>query len=284
MIGTGLTVRQIVRHIRREKWLSLGSFLVLLILLLLVDMFWIASVSFRTRYRQTLSTVTLEAFLSGSVGDDRLPAIEQALRTMPDVGSFEFVSKEEAARILENNLGAGIMDVLEENPLPRSYILHFNRVMSLDALDNAARTVRQIQGVETVEFGRSWIEKLERIKDSIHQATYPVGGLILFVVLLTVANTNRLSARSKARDFFQLKLLGAGPSYLVAPYLAEGFLGGLMAALIGWLGLVYLAGKLTLSMAPISLPAGGEITLYILAAGITGMVGAYVGIRRFLMA
>lgn len=283
MIRPGRFFKQIARHIAREKRLSLGSFLVLVIVLSLIDLFWIASINITAQYEQLLRTVRMEIFLSDAVPESALPAVEKAILSFNEIDTVSFISKDEAALILKNELGPGILDGLEANPLPRSYIVFFNRSLNLDALDNFESRLMRLEGVDAVEFGRPWIEKVENIGHSLHKVGYLVGGVILFVVLLTMANTNRLTARTKSRDFFQLKLLGAGPSYLLYPFLAEGFLAAVVAAGLGWGILYYLSQQISFSAFVLLLPDWRAIVVYSLLAGVTGIIGAYLGIRRLLI-
>lgn len=279
----GRFLKQIIRHIRREKRLSLGSFLVLAIALILIDLFWVGSINLNEQYQQFMKTVRMEVFLSDAIPDSALPSIENALKALDDVSSVSFISKEEAARILENDLGSGIFDGLEENPLPRSFIVFFGSSKNLETLNSMESHLMGLQGVEAVEFGRPWIQKVENIGRNIRHIGYAVGALILCVVLLTMANTNRLTARSKSRDFFQLRILGAGPSYLVYPFLAEGFLSAFIAAALGWALLYYIADQVTFSAFVIIMPGFLDTLIYSILAGITGVIGAWLGIRRLLI-
>jgi cell division transport system permease protein len=283
MIRPDRFIRQISRHMRREKRLSIGSFLVLIIVILLVDLFWIASINLNRQYQLILQTVRMELFLTDTVSDSSMTVIEQSLLAHEDVSSVSYISKDEAARILENDLGADILEGLEENPLPRSFILFFSRTQSLETLDGLENQLLRMEGVEAVEFGRPWIEKVENIGRTLRRGGYIAGGLILFVVLFTMANTNRLTARSKSKDFFQLRLLGAGPSYLIYPFLAEGFLSAFIAAALGWALLFYLAGQVTFSEFTMIMPRMTDVLIYSMLAGITGVIGAYLGIRRLLI-
>ncbi len=284
MIRPGRFFRQIGRHIMREKRLSLGSFLVLAIVLILIDIFWIASINITRQYDEILKKVKMELFLSKALPDSLVPVLKSSLLSIEEVDSISFVSKEMAARILENDLGPGILDELEDNPLPRSFTLHFNRSLSLNELDILQSRLVKMEGVEAIEFGRPWIEKVENFGRTLRIVGYAAGALILFVVLLTMANTNRLTARSKSQDFFQLKLLGAGPSYLVYPFLAEGFLSAFIGAALGWAFIIYAADKVTFAAFVLTLPGLDKILIYGLLAGLTGMAGAYLGIRRFIIA
>jgi cell division transport system permease protein len=275
-------VKQLGRHVRQEKTLTLGSFLVLAIVLVLIDLFWIGSLTLTRQYHDILKAVRMEIFLSDAVPEIALPVIESSLRTLDGVADVSFVSKDEAALILENELGPGILEGLDSNPLPRSFVISFDRTKSLSDLDAFGAQLMRLEGVETVEFGRPWIEKVELIGRKLRAVGYAVGGVILVIVLLTMANTNRLTARSKSRDFFQLKLLGAGPSFLVYPFVAEGFLSAFLAAGLGWASLFYVNTQVTFATLTIVFPRLGDIFVYALLAGVAGMAGAYLGIRRLL--
>jgi len=283
MIRPGRFLRQISRHIGREKRLSLGSFLVLAIALILIDLFWIASINLNQQYREILRSVRMEVFMTDAVPDSVISVIDKALTSLDDVSSVHYISKDDAAQILEDDLGAGILEGLGENPLPRSFVISFGRIKNLEELDNLAANIKRLGGVDDIEFGREWIEKVENIGRNLRRGGYAVGGLILFVVILTMANTNRLTARSKSKDFFQLRLLGAGPSYLIYPFLAEGFLAAFIAAGLGWIILLYLFDQVSFADFTIMLPDLTEVLVYSLLAGLTGIIGAYLGIRRLLI-
>jgi len=283
MIRAGRFLRQISRHMRREKRLSLGSFLVLAIVLVLVDLFWIASGTINNEYRKLLTNVRMEVFLSDTIPDSVLTVVKDALASFEGVSSIDYISKDEAARQLQSQFGSGILDGLDENPLPRSFVLHFNHLLHLGDLDAMESRLQRLEGVDGVEFGRPWIQKIEHSGKLLRRIGIIVGTLILFVVLLTMANTNRLTARSKSRDFFQLKLLGAGPSYVLYPFLAEGFLSAFIAAALGWVLVYYLADQVSFTTFVLVFPNIPDIVIYSLVAGLTGMIGAYLGIRRLLI-
>lgn len=284
MIRPGRFFRQISRHIRREKRLSLGSFLVLFIVLMLIDAFWVASININNEYQDILKMVKMEVYLTDDLPDSSLVTIKTNLEMFEDVAAVEYVSKDDAARILETDLGPGVLEGLDFNPLPRSFVLRFSRGKNLGALDEMAGQLERLYGVDTVDFGRAWIQKVESVGTSLRRVGYIAGGLILFVVLLTMANTNRLTARSKSREFMQLKLLGAGPAYLIYPYLAEGFFSAFIAAWLGWLVFFYAADRVTFTDFTLVLPMISDMAQYCVAAGVTGMAGAYLGIRRYLIA
>lgn len=282
MIGSRLFFKQILRHAGREKRLSLGSFLVMLIILILLDIFWVASININYQYRELLSGVKMEIFLNNSFPEENLPDLRLALREFVGVSMVKYISANEAALILADELGPGLIDGLDSNPLPRSFEIQFGEMLTLAQLDAMHDNLNRIGHIDLVEYQRPWIAKMEKIGKIMRLTGYLVGGVILLIVLLTTANTHRLTARSKSRDFEQLKLLGAGPDYLLYPFLAEGFFSTLIAAVLGWVGILYLARNISFSNFSLLMPASDQVLIFIFSVGFIGLVGAYLGIRKFL--
>ncbi|MFH1699753.1 MAG: permease-like cell division protein FtsX [Candidatus Zixiibacteriota bacterium] len=276
-------VWQIYKHAGREKRLSLGSFLVILIVLMMVDFFWIATININSHYDSLIRTVKMEVFVADDYPDSLLSMLEITFYELADIAATEYISREDAARILETDLGPEFMGGLDENPLPRSIIINFKEGKTLNELDEIAAAINRLESVQAVDFGRTWIEKVENFGRNLSRIGYFIGGLILIVVLLTMANTNRLTARTKSSEFLQLRLLGAGPSYLLYPFLAEGFFSALIAAIMGWLVIIYLSQQITFEEFDLIFPNFEQLAIYCLAAAVTGMIGAYLGIRRFLL-
>ncbi len=281
MIGGRLFFKQIFRHAGREKRLSLGSFLVMLIILLLLDIFWVGSLNINYQYRELLSGVKMEIFLDNLFPEENLPDLRLALREFEGVSMVKYISAKEAALILTDQLGPGLIEGLDSNPLPRSFEIQFGKLLTLEQLDSMRDNIHRIGYIDLVEYQRPWIAKMEKIGNNLQIAGYIIGGVILWIVLLTTANTHRLTARSKSRDFAQLKLLGAGPDYLLYPFLAEGFGSTLIAALLGWAGIFYLASRISLANFPLLMPDLDQVVIFSLVAGLTGLAGAYLGIRKY---
>lgn len=282
MIGSRLFFKQILRHAGREKRLSLGSFLVMLIILILLDIFWVGSLTINYQYRELLSGVKMEIFLDDLFPEKNLPDLRVALREFEGVSMVKYISAREAALILADELGPGLIDGLDSNPLPRSFEIQFGKMLTLAQLDAMRDNLRRIDHLELIEYQRPWIAKMEKIGQNMRLAGYLIGSVILSIVLLTTANTHRLTARSKSRDFEQLKLLGAGPDYLLYPFLAEGFFSTLIAAVLGWGVILYLISRVSFASFPLLLPDWDQIIIFTLGAGLLGLVGAYLGIRKFL--
>jgi cell division transport system permease protein len=136
------------------------------------------------------------------------------------------------------------------------------------------------------------IGRVQHISQSAQQ-----GGLIATLVLAVIAvlvafNTIRLTIYNQKPEIEIMRLVGGSNWYIRAPYLVEGTLYGVFAAVLAlvvfYAGAASVSPRVALLMPGVSLIGyfvgnGIQVILLTLAAGITlGVVSSLIAIRRFL--
>ncbi len=128
------------------------------------------------------------------------------------------------------------------------------------------------------------IERLTQMRDSVHNAGLWFIFLFLGGGILLTLNTFRLMLFSRREEIFIARLVGADPEFIAGPFLIEGLLLGLASSMIGIFLFIFVLRQIDV------LP-GGAIFLHlwnnifgteILAAGLVGIVGASISVKRYL--
>ena len=115
--------------------------------------------------------------------------------------------------------------------------------------------------------------------------------LVGLTVLFMIVNTIRIAVYARAGEIEIMRLVGASDSFIRWPFILEGILGGVLAALFSGV-IVFIGYGIVLNQAKSSLlelPYDGRF-LTLLLAGLfaggaaLGAFGSYLGVRRFLSA
>jgi cell division protein FtsX len=152
------------------------------------------------------------------------------VRGWPEVARVDFVSKDQAlARMVQDLPSLGQAAALIDNPLPDTL-----NIKLFDPAQTPVVRVRleQLPGVSGVEDGSSAVETFLAINDALR-----VGGSVLIVVLLSAAlfaivNSIRAAITARREEIDVMRLVGASRTFIRAPFLVEGFLLGLISAVI----------------------------------------------------
>lgn len=276
----------------KETWLGLfrhflttaGSFLALLLLFLLFDMFWVGAQTSERFYRQLVSELQMDVYLSESLSDSMIVGLQDEVMDIDGLATLAFISKEIAREQLNQQIGVDLLvgyDTL--NPLPRSFVLDFEQnYLNLDDIAHIEDKLALLPGVTDINYSWRWLEKMEMIKTITIQIGLLLGSLIILTVLLSSTNSIRLMARSRAVGFRQMLLLGTGRMFIALPFLAEGFLIAGLSAVVGWAGILYSVEQMAFTGFDIVLPTIEEIGLYCLGCAMLGLLSGWLGIRTEL--
>ena len=235
--------------------------------------------------------VEIRAYLSPKVDEKALRAIQEQLKQIPGIQSFEYISKEKALERMKQQFGdkEGLLDGIDKiNPLPASFEI---KVAEPSMLSGVAETVKALSGIDEVDYQKELVDKLLLVTRTMRFGSVLVVVGLGVVTIFLIANTIRLTVYARRKEIAIMKLVGATDSLVRIPLVLEGVLlgvvGGIAAGLINNVVYAYVFKTVSSSMPfiPLVLPqaVNGKVLAITAGAGIViGMVGSVVSMRRFL--
>jgi cell division transport system permease protein len=147
------------------------------------------------------------------------------------ITALEYISADSAAVIFQQEFGIGAQSIAQLDFLPASYKVTMSDALSVAQIDSVVQTIRPLEQVDEVRFNLSLLQMIEERTDTLLLAGAGVGLFILFVAIILVFNTIRLTIYAK-RDLIQaMKLVGATNGFIRRPFLVEGILQGIIGGL-----------------------------------------------------
>ena len=132
------------------------SFLIIGIFLLLVLQLNALVAKWREQFR-------LSVFLEDRITQTQLEILEKRMQNEAAVKSITFTSKEEALANFRRELKGqeSLLEGLGDNPLPASFQLKIREgYQSPDALRRLSAFLTRLEGVEDIQYGQEWIERI----------------------------------------------------------------------------------------------------------------------------
>ena len=154
-----------------------------------------------------------------------------------------------------------------------------------------AERVRQLGAVEEVETYRDWLAQMGALMSAGKSAVLLLSLLVTVCVLAIIGNTIRLAVANRRREIEVLKLCGATDGFVASPFLLEGVMQAVAAAVLAMLALLELyfavRGQLEATLGAVT----GVRTAFlqpttalaiVLGGGLAGAVGSALSLRRYL--
>jgi cell division transport system permease protein len=290
-------IREAARALRRNAAPSVAAIVttVVTVVLLgvLIPIFQVA----QSKSAEVRNQLELKVFLYDDATQGEINALQTKIEALPHVKSVKFVSKHAAKQILSGRLkDPNVLKELNSNPLPASFNVKPDDAAQLEAIRNeltppdASGTPRPISPIiESVKDSREEAQKIEQVTSSLKIVLTILTALLVAASLMLVGNTIRLSIYARRREVEVMRLVGATRWFIRWPFMLEGmvvgFVGGMAAILILWLGKVTIVDPLSDSplfsaLNTMSFPL--LVGILFCSAIVVSAIGSGITLRRFL--
>ena len=228
---------------------------------------------------------TISVFMQPGQGGSAADMMAKKLRERSELAYVKVKSPDQGMDELAKMQGfSGALHTLDVNPLPFVLEVQPKPDVSADSVDHLVADMRGMQGVDQVQDGGTWRQRLEAMLGVGQRIVMILAALLAVAVLLVVGNTVRVDIVSRTEEIGVLMLVGASRAFVRRPYLYAGIWYGLLSGVlaVGFavlvelalaepvqrLGQVY-AGKLQVDALPLWLLGAVPV-----AAAVLGWLGA----------
>lgn len=243
--------------------------------------------------------IDIVVYFKTNTAEDQILSIKQSLESLPEVKEIEYVSKEKAledfkAKHKDEQSVIGAVDTVGSNPFEASLNIRAFSPDQYATIDESLNSSVFDQYISKKSFDENQvaIDRLVAIIDYVNR-----GGLALTIIMTIIAglivfNTIRLAIYSSRDEISIMRAVGASNSLVRGPFIVDGILVGVIAAVLSILFVMPVVSFLSPHLAKF-IP-GSDLSNYfysslfsllglqiLFGAGI-GVFSSFMAIRRYL--
>ena len=172
--------------------------------------------------------------LKENVKESQVKKLQKKLDIAPYVRATQYISKEDALKELEVELGENPKDLLGFNPLQASIEVKLRSDYAHpDSLVWIEKGLRKgTVAIDDIVYQKVLIQL---VNDNIRRISFMLLGLAVVLMLISfalISNTIRLGAYSKRFIIHTMKLVGATPAFIRKPFIISNIINGIIGAFI----------------------------------------------------
>ena len=282
------SIREGFANLRRARFAAVASTAAMAVALLLLG----SLVLLGLEAQQVLTWLQqrvgeMEVFVDDEATDNEAEALFTQISTHPNVDEAEYISREEAQAIFDEEFGEGSEAFIDEPFLPASVRLQVESShVHTDSLSQLQATIQDWDYVDEVVFNQPLLNTVQQNIRLAGSIGLGVGALIIVAALFLVGNTIRLTIYARRLLIRTMKLVGATDRFIRRPFLVEGALQGLLAGILAGAGLWGLYRGL-MSYFPQLAGLGPNLEWALVGGTIAigmllGWLGSLFAVRRFI--
>lgn len=224
----------------RNIWLSIATTTIMVLTLFMISMLLIINLLGVVSLDVAERTVDVSVDFKDDVQEAAILAIKDKLEKRDEVRSVEYVSKEEALRRFknwhkENTLIIQSLEEFEGIVLPASLKIQATKPALYQDIVTFLEQEEFLDMIKKINYHgdrESIINRLINVTATVKKIGLGITGILMFIAVLVMFNTIRLTIYSYRQEIEIMKLVGASNWYIRAPFILEGLLYSILACVI----------------------------------------------------
>lgn len=223
----------------RNGWLSTATVAIMVLALLVFLNLLLFHAVTDAAVSSIQDKIDISVYFKNTTTEDQILSIKQSLESLSEVKSVDYISSDQALQIFKSNHQSDeaisqAINELTTNPLEASLNIRAQRPDQYAAIAEYLNAPNLSQYIDSVSYAKNQvvIDRLAKLVDTVNRVGLTLIVLLSLIAGLVVFNTVRLAIYSNREEIGIMRVVGASNSMVRGPYMIEGFLCGLIAAVV----------------------------------------------------
>lgn len=294
----GYFIGEGIRNIFKNKKSAISAITVMFLCMIIFGVFFILGQNINHIMNTVEEAQGMQVYFKVGTKDDRIQEIGEEIKKIEGINKVEFVSSEDGFNEMKENLknNPKVLEGFNSERLPDSYRVTLS---NLELNEQIQSKIIDIVGEDMhangIRSSNETISTIMKIGNGIRIFTFALLLILVLFAIVIISNTIKLTVHARRKEISIMKYVGATNNFIRGPFIVEGILIGVIAALIAILiiGLIYngvisnmgqseIVKKLEITFVTFSDMFRLLIVIYfILGMGI-GVVGSSISMRKYL--
>ena len=178
--------------------------------------------------------VSFTVYLNSGTSTEEALGLEKEIQQNPKVKSTKYISPNEAAQMMNKIMGDNHLMVLDSiNPYQASIEVNLKaQSLNITQIRQFILTVESKDIVDVVDYRHDLITDINNIIYNISAFIFVLFLCLLFIAVTLINHTIRLSISNKRLQIRSMELIGAKAGFIRRPFIAKGFMLGLIGSIV----------------------------------------------------
>ena len=201
--------------------------------LLIMGTFSLVAVNADVNLKNMESENEILAYVDDSYTSQQAKALQSKLEAIPNVTSAAYISKEEATVAFQEQYpDEEMFQDLDPEIFRDRYAIH---IADLHLLSETGKQVKAVEGIDDVNVYEEIAGGFITIRNIATVVCLALVAMLFLVSVFIVSNTIKLTTFDRREEIAIMRMVGATNGFIRWPFVYEGFLMGILGAVIAFL-------------------------------------------------
>ena len=286
----GYLTKEGFKGIFKHGFMSFASVTIIMACLLIMGVFTLLAMNINSIISELEQQNEIVAFVDDSYTEAEAKGLKNAVLSVNNVESVEFVTRQEATDTFAADYDSGLFDEIDATTFRDRYIVH---VTDISKTAQTKDDLEEVEGIAKVNAHLEYADGFIKVRNVVSIISGIVVLILAVVSVFIMSNTIKLATFTRREEIAIMRMVGATNSFIRMPFIIEGLilgiLGGGLAFLAVW-GLYEavcshlldgVVGGL-ISVVPFSTIMWPMLAVFLGVGIIVGVFGGNIAIRNYL--
>ena len=279
-----------VKNIFTHGFMSFASITIIIACLLIMGSFSLLTLNIDANIDRLQNQNEVIAYVDETLSEDEARAIEPQVAAVPNVATVEFVTREQAMQTFEAEYDSDLFDNIDASVFRHRYVVTLD---DLSLMKDTQAALKNVDGIADVTAHLDYAENFITFRNIVSVVSVVLIVILIAVSLFIMTNTIKLATFTRREEIAIMRMVGATNGFIRWPFVYEGFMIGLLSAVLGfglqWLLYESVAKSLAMSdrlqlltIVDFTLIWRPVAAIFAAAGILIGVGGSLTAIRKFL--
>lgn len=284
------------RNVFKNKKSTGASLMIMCATMLIFGLFFLIGENVNHVMKQVESEQGMQVFMYKTATEEEIQTLQENINSLDNVAKVTFVSREEALNSMKERFGDNgkLLEAYEgeNNPLGVSFVV---TLTNLEKTDEVKTQIEAMDNVKEITVRDKTINALLNIANGVRIVSGVILVLLIVISIFIISNTIKLTVHARRKEISIMKYVGATNGFIRWPFIVEGIIIGILAAMLSilLLGIGYniltnkvatssIANTISLSLLTFSDVFTLVIIVYLILGIGIGALGSIISMRKYL--
>lgn len=283
-------------NVMKNKKSTGASLMIMCATMLIFGLFFLIGQNVNHIMEEVEAQQGMQVFMYKEATEEQIQKLQEEINNLEDVAKVTFISREEAINGQLKRFGdnAKLLEVYtgENNPLGVSFLVN---VTKLEKAEEVKGQIEKLENVKEITLRTNTIQSLINFANGVKIISAIILVLLIIISVFIIANTIKLTVHARRKEITIMRYVGATNGFIRWPFIVEGVIIGIIAALISilLLGIGYnaviqkvatssITNTISLSLLTFSDIFALVIAVYLILGIGIGTIGSIISMRKYL--
>lgn len=228
----GYLLKEGFRSIFQHGFMSFAAICVTVACLIIVGSFSALAYNLDIMVQDLNKTSEIMVYIDSDLSDAEARSIGTKINLLDNVFDAKFVSREEALQnFVSDHDNDSAFSGVQAQDLRHRYVVTLE---DNTKMEQTAEQLKNLPGVDKVSAAYELAQGFTTLQNVLHIVSVAVIAVLLVVSLLIISNTVKLAMYDRRDEIAIMKMVGATNGFIRWPFVYEGFMLGLLGAVIAF--------------------------------------------------